>query len=176
MAPGATQVNSASRIEWNHYTSQSLAISFDYPEDWIVTDRTFTDEEFYSPKTTLTYLSLWVCPSTTNLISSAKEGNTNCVQFYTRSRILHPPLAFEDESTIFDNVMNYVNDKSNNYSSFIVLEPGSPIASDPNINLVGLYRDKASVMGLYQAICPDDQIDECILVFNHILGSIRLLD
>jgi hypothetical protein len=163
-------------LSWDQHTSFEGKISFDYPRGWQVTDVLFADNSLGNRTKLNSYNSIWVCPPSDALVATTQEGINNCIIFFTRARMLNPPLAFEDESPFFNIFRQYIYDsKSDAYDNLRILSLRTPVSQNSEIDLVGIYRNNDSLIGLRQTLCARDRGDECVIVFTHILDSIQFL-
>jgi hypothetical protein len=161
------------RNRWKRYTSSKAGISFDYPEGWQITDVTFTSKTLQDRSKSIIYDSLWVCPPDSELLATTEGGISNCISFFTSDRILQPPLAFVDESAIFQMFTSYIDDRKNeDYENFRIVSWLTPVSQNAEIGLLGFYRQEASFVGLNQPLCPVDKGTKCMIVFNQVLDSV----
>jgi hypothetical protein len=168
----ATAAESTS-VSWNEYRSTESGVSFEYPAGWIVTDNQLVLPAV-SSATALKFSALWICPPPSQIIGGEKEGLNNCILFYTETDILHGgEFGFEDVSTLFTDFSRYIQDSSNTWDNFRVLEQQSPTETSTELDLVGLYRERQNFVGVSQALC-NEGYSECLLRFKHILDSIQL--
>jgi hypothetical protein len=165
-----------SAVAWEDYASSKANVSFEYPNGWIVTDLILADYYSKDQKEISSTNSLWVCPPENEIVAAPKEGLNNCITFFVKSRILNPMPAFFDESTIFKDFIIYIQDPVDEYDDFRIMEQESSSDHDGAVNLIGLYRARQNFIGISQMLCSEDKTAECILVFKHVLDSIKFLN
>ena len=163
-------------VVWLRYMSSNAKISFDYPASWNITDQEWTGVRAGDQNETQTYDSLWACPPDSELVAGEKGGVDNCIIFFTKSRILHPPAESFDEAGIFVDFNGLIQDSLNQKGSGNKMEQNPSSGLPLQINLTGVYQDQENLVGLTQSLCAVGQDAECELNFQHVLNSVQFLN
>ena len=163
-------------VTWGNYASSKANVSFAYPKGWLVAEHAVSDYSIKDQKVIPSTDSLSICPPGSEIVAAPKEGLNNCITFFVTSRILNPVPGFFDESTIFNDFHNYIQDPIDEYDNFRIFEQESSSDHDGAINLIGLYRTHQQFIGMSEMLCSEDKTAECLLVFKHVLDSIRFLN
>jgi hypothetical protein len=169
--------NTVHVIVWKQYSTSEAGLSFDYPKGWNVSEYQITTQS--KDQKEIPTASLWICPAdAVTAVGNDKGGLSDCVTFYVKSRILNPVNDMNgDDPIIADDFSRYIQDQSDDYSDFRMVKLEWPSKTDGMINLAGFYRSQSNFVGIFQTFCQKGQpIDECVLVFKHILDSIKFVN
>ncbi|GEM_PF-6684147 len=154
------------------YASANANLTFEYPSNWSVTDNTFVERSLDPDGQIYTYTNLTVCPSGDDLrVAQTDKGGDNCITFYTKSRMLHPPLGMIDERDLFASLAYYIDADSGMFSGTRVLQQESMLNEGYQIGMTGVYREGNDFVALREQFCAISSA-VCLLEFKHVLGSI----
>lgn len=158
-SPPVRQVGENARV-WKRYYSLTMNVSFDHPGNWQV---------LYDDKSSRTDVTL--CPPELERITT-HYLNANCISFLYGDAHLRTPGDIEGYNPVFLSFRSDLDSFDDEaYSNYRVMHHLSQL-DDYNIGLVGLYRSRFNKIGMWQSTCATDKRSDCILIFDHVLGSI----